>query len=158
MSIQGYKHTQRDITVSSGKMITWKRPVCGSSNDKQHQRVRRTNNNCTTTVHAVATRTAAFKTVQCNELNVTMLYILITKQINKAYKYYLWWQTKQVYIHLHQFLYRFHFLMRHIVDSNKRWSIRVTKCILELSQSMYGLYTSNTNTSFSHLDQCIRIS
>lgn len=40
----------------------------------------------TTTVHAVATRTAAFKTVQCNELNVTALYILITKQINKAYK------------------------------------------------------------------------
>lgn len=36
MSIQGYKHTQRDITVSSGKSITWKRPVCGSSNDKQH--------------------------------------------------------------------------------------------------------------------------
>lgn len=35
MSIQGYKHTQRDITVSSGKSITWKRPVCGSSNDKQ---------------------------------------------------------------------------------------------------------------------------
>lgn len=87
----------------------------------------------TTTVHAVAMRTAAFKTVQCNELNVTAWYILITKQINKAYKYYLWWQTKQVYIHLHQFLYRFHFLMRHIVDSNKRWSIRVTKCILELS-------------------------
>lgn len=38
----------------------------------------------TTTVHAVAMRTAAFKTVQCNELNVTALYILITKQINKA--------------------------------------------------------------------------
>lgn len=87
----------------------------------------------TTTVHAVATRTAAFKTVQYNELNVTALYILISKQINKAYKNYLWWQTKQVYIHLHQFLYRFQFLMRHIVDSNKRWTIRVTKCILELS-------------------------
>lgn len=91
----------------------------------------------TTTVHAVAMRTAAFKTVQCNELNVTALYILITKQINKAYKYYLWWQPKQVYIHLHQFLYRFHFLMRHIVDSNKRWSIRV---ILEYIWTVYFKY------------------
>lgn len=43
-----------------------------------------------TTVHAVATRAAAFKTVQCNELNVTALYILITKQIDKEYKYYSW--------------------------------------------------------------------
>lgn len=57
-----------------------------------------------------------------------MLYILISKQINKAYKYYLWWQTKQVYIHLH---------LRHIVDSNKRWSIRV---ILEYIWTVYFKY------------------